>query len=133
VILKDPQATLYRFRRSATSAPPPNRTSVYVAGSARYMMFELQTSIQKLPGATPIKADMVRHSLVYLDRIAAEKSNDDALRIDIAEGYSELADVLGHPLRSNLGEAAEARGIYASAIGIPQPVVVRDARNSCWE
>ena len=95
---------------------------------ARYMMFELQNSIQKLPGATPIKADMVRHSLAYLDRIAAEKSNDDALRIDIGEGYTELADVLGHPLRPNLGEAAQARDIYAKAISILQPVAARDPR-----
>ena len=97
---------------------------------ARYMMFELQTSIQKLPGATPIKADMVRHSLQYLDRIAAEKSNDDALRADIGEGYTELADVLGHPLQPNLGEAAEARAIYAKAIAVMQPVVTRDPRNA---
>jgi serine/threonine protein kinase len=96
---------------------------------ARYMMFELQTSIQTLPGSTPVKADMVRHSLTYLDRIAAEKTNDDALRVDIAEGYSELADVLGHPLRPNLGEAAEARGIYDKAIGILRPVVARDPGN----
>jgi tetratricopeptide (TPR) repeat protein len=96
---------------------------------AHYMMFELQTSIQKLPGATPVKADMVRHSLDYLDRIAMERSNDDALRVDIAEGYSELADVLGHPLQPNLGEAAKAREIYAKAIDMLQPVVARDPGN----
>jgi eukaryotic-like serine/threonine-protein kinase len=95
----------------------------------RYMMFELQSSIQKLPGSTPIKADMVKHSLDYLDRLAAEKGNDDGLRVDIAEGYSELADVLGHPLRPNLGQAAEARDIYTKAIGLLQPVVARDPQN----
>jgi non-specific serine/threonine protein kinase/serine/threonine-protein kinase len=96
---------------------------------AHYMMFELQTSIQKLPGATPVKADMVRHSLDYLDRIAMERSNDEALRVDIAEGYSELADVLGHPLQPNLGEAAKARDIYKKAIDMLQPVAARDPRN----
>jgi hypothetical protein len=92
-------------------------------------MFELQTKIQKLPGATPIKAEMVRHSLDYLDRIAAEKSNNDQLRVDIGEGYSELADVLGHPLRPNLGEAAAARDIYRKAIRMLEPVVERDAHD----
>ena len=95
----------------------------------RYMMFELQNSIQKLPGSTPIKADMVKHSLDYLDRLAAEKNNDDSLRIDIAEGYSELADVLGHPLRPNLGQAAEARDTYTKAIGLLEPVVAREPQN----
>jgi eukaryotic-like serine/threonine-protein kinase len=95
----------------------------------RYMMFELQNSIQKLPGSTPIKADMVKHSLDYLDRLAAEKGNDDGLRVDIAEGYSELADVLGHPLRPNLGQAAEARDNYTKAIGLLQPVVARNPQH----
>ncbi len=95
----------------------------------RYMMFELQTSIQKLPGSTPIKADMVRHSLNYLDRIAAEKANGDSLRVDVAEGYSELADVLGHPLRPNLGQAAEARGLYAKAIDLLVPAVARNPQD----
>jgi eukaryotic-like serine/threonine-protein kinase len=95
----------------------------------RYMMFELQNSIQKLPGSTPIKADMVKHSLDYLDRLAGEKGNDDGLRVDIAEGYSELADVLGHPLRPNLGQAAEARDNYTKAIGLLQPVVVRNPQD----
>ena len=97
---------------------------------ARYMMFELQTEIQKLPGSTPVKAEMVKHSLEYLDRVAAEKGNDDGLRIDIAEGYTELADVLGHPLRSNLGQAAEARDTYRKAIALLEPVVARDPGNA---
>jgi eukaryotic-like serine/threonine-protein kinase len=96
---------------------------------ARYMMFELQTEIQKLPGSTPIKADMVKHSLDYLDRVAAEKSDDESLRVDTAEGYSELADVLGHPLRPNLGQAAQARDTYAKAIALLQPVAARDPKN----
>jgi tetratricopeptide (TPR) repeat protein len=95
----------------------------------RYMMFELQNSIQKLPGSTPIKADMVKHSLDYLDRLAAEKNNDDTLRLDIAEGYSELADVLGNPLRPNLGQAAQARDTYAKAIGLLESVMARDPSN----
>ena len=97
----------------------------------RYMMFELQGSIQNLPGATPIKADMVRHSLDYLDRLASSKgASDDSLALDIAAGYSELADVLGHPLRPNLGQAAQARALYEKAIDISQPVVSRSPTNT---
>jgi tetratricopeptide (TPR) repeat protein len=93
------------------------------------MMFELQNSIQKLPGSTPIKADMVQHSLAYLDRIASEKGNDDSLRVETAEGYSELADVLGNPLRPNLGQATEARDIYAKAISLLEPVVAHNPQD----
>lgn len=123
-------AVLFEAREAHLQRAAAERRFQEARQLARYMMFELQASIQKLPGSTPIKADMVRHSLEYLDRLADEKSNDDALRVDIAEGYSELADVLGNPLRPNLGEAVEARRIYQKAADILQPVIARDPRNT---
>jgi tetratricopeptide (TPR) repeat protein len=49
--------------------------------------------------------------------------------VDTAEGYTELADVLGHPLRPNLGQAAQAREIYGKAIALLEPVVARDPQD----
>ena len=119
-------ATLVQAREAQRQRAIASRRFEQARELIRYMMFELQSSIQNLPGATPIKADMVRHSLDYLDRLAAEKNtSDDSLAIDIAAGYSELADVLGHPLRPNLGQAVQARSLYERAIAISQPVVVR--------
>ncbi len=122
-------ATLREAREAGRQRAAAERRFNEARELTRYMMFELQTSIQKLPGSTPVKADMVRHSLNYLDRIAAEKGNGDSLRVDVAEGYSELADVLGHPLRPNLGQAAEARGLYAKAIDLLVPAVARNPQD----
>ncbi len=122
-------ATLIEAREASTQRAAADRRFQDARGLIRYMMFELQNSIQKLPGSTPIKADMVKHSLDYLDQIAAEKSTDDSLRVDTAEGYTELADVLGHPLRPNLGKADQAREIYAKAIALLEPVVMRNPQD----
>jgi non-specific serine/threonine protein kinase/serine/threonine-protein kinase len=122
-------ATLFEAREAGIQRAAAERRFQDARGLIRYMMFELQNSIQKLPGSTPIKADMVKHSLDYLDQIAAEKSTDDSLRVDTAEGYTELADVLGHPLRPNLGKAEQAREIYGKAIAQLEPVVTRDPGN----
>jgi serine/threonine protein kinase len=122
-------ATWLEAREAGIQRAAADRRFQDARGLIRYMMFELQNSIQKLPGSTPIKADMVKHSLDYLDRIAAEKSTDDSLHVDTAEGYTELADVLGHPLRPNLGKAEQAREIYAKAIAQLEPVVARDPGN----
>jgi non-specific serine/threonine protein kinase/serine/threonine-protein kinase len=122
-------ATLFEAREAGIQRAAAERRFQDARGLIRYMMFELQNSIQKLPGSTPIKADMVKHSLDYLDQIAAEKSTDDSLRVDTAEGYTELADVLGHPLRPNLGKADQARDIYSKAIAQLEPVVARDPAN----
>jgi len=40
---------------------------------ARYLEFDLQKSVAKLPGSTPVEADMARHSLAYLDRLRARQ------------------------------------------------------------
>jgi len=122
-------ATLVEAREARMQRAAAERRFQDARGLIRYMMFELQNSIQKLPGSTPIKADMVKHSLDYLDQIAAEKSTDDSLRVDTAEGYTELADVLGHPLRPNLGKAELARDIYGKAIAQLEPVVARNPQD----
>jgi non-specific serine/threonine protein kinase/serine/threonine-protein kinase len=122
-------ATLLEAREARMQRATSERQFQDARGLIRYMMFELQNSIEKLPGSTPIKADMVKHSLDYLDQIAAEKSTDDSLRVDTAEGYTELADVLGHPLRPNLGKAEQAREIYGKAIALLEPVVLRNPQD----
>jgi serine/threonine protein kinase len=122
-------ATLFEAREAGIQRAAAERRFQDARGLIRYMMFELQNSIQKLPGSTPIKADMVKHSLDYLDQIAAEKNTDDSLRVDTAEGYTELADVLGHPLRPNLGKAEQAREIYSKAIAQLEPVVQRNPQD----
>src|SRR6185312_7173678 len=122
-------ATFREEREAVKQRAAAERRFEEARALTRYMMFELQTQIQKLPGSTPIKADMVKHSMDYLDRVAAEKSNDNSLRVDLAEGYCELADVLGHPLRPNLGKDAEARDTYAKAIAMLEPVIARNPQD----
>lgn len=122
-------ATLLEAREAGIQRAAAERRFQDAHELAHYMMFELENSIQKLPGSTPIKADMVKHSLDYLDRIAAEKSTDDSLRVETAEGYTELADVLGNPLRPNLGKADQAREIYGKAIALLESVVKRNPQD----
>jgi tetratricopeptide (TPR) repeat protein len=122
-------ATLLEAREAGIQRAAAERRFQDAHELAHYMMFELENSIQKLPGSTPIKADMVKHSLDYLDRIAAEKSTDDSLRVETAEGYTELADVLGNPLRPNLGKADQAREIYGKAIALLEAVVKRNPQD----
>lgn len=96
---------------------------------ARYLVFELQTSVGDLPGSTPVRAEMVSRSLAYLDRLAAERSNDENLRVELARGYLQLADVLGNPFRPNIGEPARAKESYRKAIAILTPIAAKSPDN----
>jgi eukaryotic-like serine/threonine-protein kinase len=96
---------------------------------ARYLVFELQTSVGNLPGSTPVRAEMVSRSLAYLDRLSAERSNDEDLRVELARGYLQLADVLGNPFRPNIGEPARAKESYRKAIAILGPIAAKSPEN----
>ncbi len=96
---------------------------------ARYLVFELQTSVSLLPGSTPVRAEMVSRSLAYLDRLAAERRNDENLSVELARGYLQLADVLGNPFRPNIGEPARAKESYRKAIAILEPIAVKSQDN----
>ena len=96
---------------------------------ARYLVFELQTSVGDLPGSTPVRAEMVSRSLAYLDRLAAEKSNDESLRVELGRGYLQLADVLGNPFHPNIGQPARAQESYRKAIAILEPIAAKSPEN----
>ena len=96
---------------------------------ARYLVFDLQTSVGKFPGSTPLRAEMVSRSLAYLDRLSAERSNDEHLRVELARGYLQLADVLGNQFRPNIGEPALAKESYRKAIAILAPIAVQSPDN----
>ena len=87
-----------------------------------YLMFELNKSVTQLPGATPVRAEMVEHSLKYLDRLSAENIRDPTLRTEVGEGYAQLGSILGNPATSNIGQPAKAKETYLRAIAILTPV-----------
>ena len=97
--------------------------------TARYLQFDLRKAVAKLPGSTPVVADMARHSLDYLDRLSSEKIKDPVLRAEVGEGYADLGATLGSPFQANLGETVKSRESYRKAIAILAPLAARDPDN----
>jgi len=106
------------------------------------MMFELQNSIQKLPGSTPIKADMVQHSLAYLIESLLKKETMTHCAWKLPKATRNWR-MCWKSAAAQSWPATEARNIYAKAISLVEPVVARDSQNqraeehshalaSCW-
>ena len=93
-----------------------------VRSLARYLVFDFHDAIQKLPGSTELQKNVVEQSLGYLDRLAREAGNDTELRLEVAEGYLRLGDVLGNPFMPNLGNAAKAVESYDKGLALAEPV-----------
>lgn len=89
---------------------------------AHYLVFDFHDAIHDLPGTTELQKDVVDKSLGYLDRLAAEAGDDADLRLEVAEGYLRLGDVLGNPFMPNLGNTAKAVDSYDKGLALAEPV-----------
>ncbi len=72
------------------------------------VIFEYQDGISALAGTLDVRRKMVKHSLGYLDSLAADAQDDPALLSEVARGYATLAKVQGYPGEANLGEFSGA-------------------------
>lgn len=91
---------------------------------ANYLLFPLFDSVTPLPGSLPVRADMADQSLQYLDRLAAAKSNDPALQLELAEGYLRLGTILIAPSGSgdSLGNPSRALESDRKALALLDPL-----------
>lgn len=89
---------------------------------ALFVMADLNEGLQRLPGSTQLQKQSVERSLAYLDRLSSEATADDTLRVEIADGYRRLGDVLGNPFRANLGERKRAEELYRKGLAVMREV-----------
>ncbi|MCV4698549.1 hypothetical protein OFB92_36105, partial [Escherichia coli] len=68
-------------------------------------------------------------ALEYLDRLAADASNDMTLLDELADGYERIGDVRGNPFLSNLGEPDAAIESYRKALEIRRKIAENDPQN----
>ena len=106
---------------------------------ANRTLFRVDGSIERIPGATQARRDMVRGTLDYLDRLNAETSNDERVLSALASAYARLARIEGNPLQPNLGDLQGSEQSYRKAAKIldaliaarPDDTSLRLARADC--
>jgi eukaryotic-like serine/threonine-protein kinase len=96
-----------------------------VRALANTVLFEYGDAIERLPGSVPIRQRMVRDALAYLDRLAADAGDSEALQRELAAGYHKVGDVQGAPDRPSLGDYPGALASYRKALAIRQALAAR--------
>lgn len=105
-------------------------------------LFEIDDAIQNLSGATAVHELVVRRSIEYLDQLAAEAGQDQAVLKDLAEGYGRIAALIGTERHARPDMSPEA-GLQASlkaldirrrllALRPKDPAAIRDLQDSLW-
>ena len=88
----------------------------------KYLVFNIHDNLQELPGSTALRKEVVERAMVFLDALSTDSSSSPELRLEIAAGYGKLADVLGNPNRSSLGERTRAVATYQKALDALAPL-----------
>ncbi len=95
----------YAARRNRVRA---ERALQDVRQLANSLIFDVDSAIADVPGATAGRHLLVSTAVRYLDRLAEEARDDLSLQQELATGYLKLANVQGNPFSPNLGDTGGA-------------------------
>jgi hypothetical protein len=85
---------------------------------ANTLVFEIESRIGTLKGATAARELILRSAVEYLDALAEDVGEDPGLSREIALGYMRLGDIQGGGYEANLGNSREALVLYGKARAI---------------
>ncbi|MGB9287136.1 MAG: protein kinase domain-containing protein [Terracidiphilus sp.] len=93
-------------------------------------VFDLDTSIRRLPGSTEARERLVSIALKYLDGLADSVHGDPELMEEIGEGYLRVARVEGVPTDLNLGDPAKAEASLTKADEVTDRLLASRPKNA---
>lgn len=85
---------------------------------ANTSMLDLYDTIERLPGSTDARKQMVVTTLAFFDRLAKTSGSDPKVQDVLAAAYMRLGDVQGMPLHPNLGDTAGAAETFRKALAL---------------
>ena len=90
---------------------------------------EVHSSIERLPGATEARRQMVAATLKLLEGLQQDGASDQQLVLVLSNAYLKVGDVQGFPLRPNLGDSAGALANYEKAARLVEPLLAAEPDN----
>jgi tetratricopeptide (TPR) repeat protein len=97
---------------------------------ASSLIFEVQDSIENVPGTLATRELLVKRALEYFDGLAAEEKNNAALQQELAQAYDKLGNVLGRSYAANVGDTGAALASYQKALAIREQLAASGAVTS---
>lgn len=109
-------ATMYQARIASVERAKAERRFNDVRQFANSFMFEINEQIM----SSPIKARelLVQRAIEYLDRLAAESSDDTELESELATAYEKIGDVQSELFKPSSGKTSEALTSHQKALGL---------------
>lgn len=101
-------ATAWQARIAARERDKAQNRFRQVQEFSRSLLFDVHTALRSVPGASESRRLLLDRAMQFLDGLASDAADDDALKIELAAGYQQLANVQGTPTSDNVGNTAAA-------------------------
>ncbi|HTV96366.1 MAG TPA: serine/threonine-protein kinase [Steroidobacteraceae bacterium] len=121
--------TTHEARIAQTQRARAERRFADVYSLAHSLIFDINDSIQDLPGSSAARHLILGTGLKYLDSLSKEAAGDAALQHEIASAYEKLGDVQGRALEANEGDSGGAADSYKRALALRRSIVAANARD----
>ena len=101
-------ATAWQARIAAQERDKAQNRFRQVQEFSRSLLFDVHNALRSVPGATESRRLLLDRATQFLDGLAADADDDDALNLELAAGYQQLAQVQGSQFTENVGDTAAA-------------------------
>ena len=91
---------------------------------AHSVIFDYSDAIDRLPGATPVRARLVKDALRYLENLSKE-ADTPALQKEIVDAYVRVSNVQGNEYQNNMGDTAGALDTAGKAAAAAEKLVAK--------
>ena len=108
-------ATAWQARVAAAERDKAQQRFRQVREMSRALIFDIHDALRRVPGTTEPRRLLLDRAVQFLDGLAAGAGADNALKLELAEGYRRLGTVQGSEGTDNLGDTAGARTSLAKA------------------
>ena len=104
-----------------------------VRSLAKTVIFDLDKSLEQLPGSIATRELLVKKSLEYLDKLASENQKDTSLQMELAQSYDQIANIQGGFVSNHLGQREAALESYRKALAIKENLVGIEPNNADFQ
>jgi non-specific serine/threonine protein kinase/serine/threonine-protein kinase len=122
-------ATLWQASVANRERARAERRFNEVRNLGRTTIFEIDEALRKLPGATPVRAVLVKRQVELLDGLAKDAANDVSLELELSAAYRRLGRIQGNALVANLGDAGGAAKSLQKALALSEAAVASNPRD----
>lgn len=109
-------------RRAEAARRMADERLTQMVALANRSLFDIHSRIERLPGATQVRREIVATTLQFLEELRKTAGNDRGLQQALAAAYLKLGDVQGYPYGPSLGDGAGALKDYRTAAELLAPL-----------